>query len=125
MKRRTAFTTALLTTLLMAVPIESHAFFGFFGGGFNFGFGGGFGGWGGPGWWGPGYGWGGPGYWGGYGYPGRYWHRPYYWHRYRPFGPYGWGYRYSYPLYGLTPPVTYVPQVVAPAVTAPATSAEK
>lgn len=121
MKRRSAFTTALFFTLLLGVPSESQAFFGFFGGGFSFG--GGFGGWGGPGWWGPSY-WGRPGYWG---YPGYYWRRPYYWHRYRHFGPYHWGYRYGYPYYDLMPPVAYLPQVVAPTptVTAPATAAEK
>lgn len=120
MKKRSAFATALLATLLLAVPVESKAFFGFFGGGFSFGFGGGFGGWGGPGWWGPGY-WGGPGYWH---YPG-YWRRPYYWHRYRRFGPYHWAHRYGYPYYGLIPPVVYLPQVTTPTVTAPATAAEK
>jgi len=121
MKRRSALATALVSTLLLSVPLESEAFFGFFGGGFSFGFGGGFGGWGGPGWWGPSY-WGGPGYWG---YPGYYWYRPYYWHRYGPFGPYYGGYRYSYPYYGLIPPVAYVPQVVIPTVRVPATSEEK
>jgi hypothetical protein len=112
---------ALLGTLLLAVPAQSQAFFGFFGGGFSFGFGGGWGGWGGPGWWGPGY-WGGPGY---------YWHRPYYW--YRPYRywrrPYFWGYRrpyfWGYPGYGLTLPYVYSPQVVLPAVQAPATRQEK
>lgn len=124
MKRRSAFTTALLATLLLAVPVQSEAFFGFFGGGFSFGVGGGFGGWGGPGWWGPGY-WGGPGY---YGYRPYYWHRyrPYYWHRYGPFyRPFRWGYGYSYPFYGLIPPFAYVPQVTVPTVTAPATSTAK
>jgi len=120
MKKRSAFTTALLTTLLLAVPVESQAFFGFFGGGFSFG--GGFGGWGGPGWWGPGY-WGGPGYYWNRPY---YWHSPYYWHRYGPYyRPFNWGYHYAYPFYGLIPPVAYVPQVPVPAVTAPATSTAK
>jgi hypothetical protein len=129
MKRRSAFTTALLTTLLLAVPVESEAFFGFFGGGFNFGFGGGFGGWGGPGWWGPGY-WGGPGYYWhrpyyGYGY-GPYYGRRYFGHRYGPYyRPFHWGYRYAYPFYGMIPPVAYVPQVAVPAATAPATSTAK
>ena len=41
MKRHSTFATALLATLLLAVPVESQAFFGFFGGGFGFGFGGG------------------------------------------------------------------------------------
>ncbi len=120
MKRRTAFATALLATLLLAVPVESQAFFGFFGGGFSFG--GGFGGWGGPSWWGPGY-WGGPGY---YWHRPYHWRRPYYWRGYRRFGwPYSRGYGYHYPFYGLIPPITYVPQVAVPAVAAPATSAEK
>ena len=44
MKPRSAFATALLSTVLLAAPLESQAFFG---GGFSFG--GGFGGWGGPG----------------------------------------------------------------------------
>ena len=81
MKRHSTFATALLASLLLSVPVESQAFFGFFGGGFSFGFGGGLGGWGGPGWWGPGY-WGGPGW--GYGH---HWYRPYRWR----YGPYGWG----------------------------------
>ena len=117
MRGRKAFLTALLGTLLLAVPAQSQAFFGFFGGGFSFGFGGGWGGWGGPGWWGPGY-WGGPGYYWHRPYSWRYWHRPYFWRHYRP-------YLWSYPFHGLTLPYAYVPQVVVPTVQAPATSKEK
>ncbi len=119
MRRHSVFVTALLATLLVAVPAQSHAFFGFFGGGFNFGFGGGWGGgWGGP--WG---GWGGPG-WGGWGGPSYLWHRPYGWHR-----PYAWHYyqpyQWAYPYQGLTLPYPYVPQVTVPTVQAPETSSEK
>ena len=114
MKRHSILLTALLGTLLLVIPAQSQAFFGFFGGGFSFGLGGGWGGWGGPGWWGPGY-WGGPGY---YGYRPYYWRRPFYRHYYRP-------YFWSYPAYGLTPPYVYGPQVTLPTVQAPATTKEK
>jgi len=117
MKRLSSTTLALLATLLVAVPSQSHAFFGFFGGGFGFGFGTGWGsGWG---WGGPGWGWGGPYYW------HRPWYRPWrrypYWRRYRrfgPFGPFGYGLfdPYYYP-YALTPP--------APEVKAPESAKEK
>lgn len=120
MRKSSVFATTLLATLLMAVPTQSHAFFGFFGGGFSFGFGGGWGGWGGPwgGWGGPWGGWGGPGYFRHY-YPYRYrWHRPYAWHYYQP-------YHWAYPYDGLTLPYAYVPQVAVPVVQAPATSADK
>jgi hypothetical protein len=98
MKKRSVLAAALLGTLLLLVPVQSQAFFGFFGGGFSFGTG--WGGWGGPGWWGPG--WWGPGWhrarylgWPGYRWNRAYWRRPYYWHRfyrpyYRPFFGYGW-----------------------------------
>lgn len=119
MKRSHVFVSALLATLLLAIPAQSQAFFGFFGGGFSFGLGGGWSGWGGPGWWGPGY-WGGyPGYWGGPGYwhhpyRHRYWRRPYLWHRYRHWG---------YPFYGLGLPYYYAPPAAAPAPKAPETPA--
>lgn len=119
MKRFHVFASALLATLLLAVPAQSQAFFGFFGGGFGFGFGGGGGWWGGPGWWGS------PGWWGGYpGWGGyRYWHRP--WH-YRP---YGWAYRYRYPFWGgaypFLPPIALPPVVTPKAAAAPETSTEK
>jgi hypothetical protein len=113
MKRLSTAALALLATLLVAIPTESQAFFGFFGGGFGFGIGSGWG-WGGPGW-----GWGGP----------YYWHRPWHhrWRRYPhwrhrrlfgPFGPYGYGLfaPYYYP-YALTAP--------APAVKAPESAKEK
>ena len=60
MRRHSIALAALFGTLLMLVPLQSQAFFGFFGGGFSFGTG--WSGWGGPGWWGPG--WWGPRYWG-------------------------------------------------------------
>ena len=113
MKRLSSTLIAMVATLLMAVPGESQAFFGFFGGGFSFGFGGG--GWGGPGWWG-----GGPGRWG----PG-YWHRPYAYgyHYYRPYG----GYPFlGYPYHSLIRPYYYAaPQLVVPTVKAPASAQEK
>ena len=110
MKRLSTATLALLATLLVAIPSQSHAFFGFFGGGFSFGFGSGWG-WGGPGW-----GWGGPYYW------NRPWYRRYgrypYWRYRRWFGPYSYGLfaPYYYP-YALTAP--------APAVETPESAAEK
>lgn len=116
MKRLSSAALALLATLMVAVPSESQAFFGFFGGGFSFGIGSGWG-WGGPGW-----GWGGPGY----------WYRPWY-HRYGRY-PY-WRYRrwlrrygpYSY--YGLFAPYypvyPYVLTTPAPAVKAPESAKEK
>ena len=121
MRRHSVFLSVLLATLLLAVPAQSQAFFGFFGGGFNFGFGGGWGGgWGGPGWWGSNY-WGGPGYWGGTGYNWyrpNYLHRPYAWQYYRPFG-------WTQPYYGLTLPYAYAPPVMVPAVQAPVSAQEK
>jgi hypothetical protein len=113
MRRHPIFLAALLGTLLLALPAQSQAFFGFFGGGFSFGFGSG---WGGPGWWGPGYSWYRPysHYW----YRPYLWRRPYYWRYYRP-------YRWGYPFVGLTLPHAYVPQVLPPAAQAPATSQEK
>ena len=106
MKRLSSTLIAMVATLLMAVPGESQAFFGFFGGGFSFGFGGG--GWGGPGRWGPGY-----------------WHRPYAYgyHYYRPY----WGYPFlGYPYHSLIRPYYYtVPQLVVPTVKAPASAQEK
>ncbi len=106
MRRHSVLLSAFLGTLLLAVPVQSQAFCGFFGGGFSFGFGGGFGGWGGPGWWGPGY-WGGPGGWGGP-WNGYGWHRPYQWHRLHH-----WGYPYGgHPFYAPFSPLTY-PQPTA------------
>ena len=96
MKRISYGLLALVATLLWAVPLESQAFFGFFGGGFGFGFGSGWHGWG------PGY-WYRPWYYGGY----PYWRYPYRWRRYR------WGYPYRYPVLYL-PPVVTQPLVVAP-----------
>lgn len=118
MKRSGVFLSAVLGTLLFAIPAQSQAFFGFFGGGFSFGFGGGWSGWGGPGWWGPGY-WGGPGHWGWPGYwggPGYLWHRRYAWHH-----PYLWGHPYP----ALAPPFGYLPQVAAPPTKTPETSKDK
>ena len=117
MKRLSTAALALLATLLFAVPSESEAFFGFFGGGFGFGFGSGWG-WGGPGW-----GWGGPGY----------WHRPYYyrygrypyrryrrWHR--PFGRYSYGGLFApYYPFALTAPAL----APTPAVETPESAKEK
>ena len=83
MKKQTAFTGAILGTLLMAAPLQSEAFFFGFGGGFSFGIGG----------------WGHPYY--GY-YPG-YWRRPYYggfYPGYRGFGAYPY---YAGLPYGLRP----------------------
>ena len=102
MRRHSIVLAALFGTLLMLVPLQSQAFFGFFGGGFSVGTG--WGGWGGPGWWGPG--WWGPRYWGA---PGYGWHRPFYgyrhWHRARPYWR-AWGYPgYAVPLPYLRPPV--------------------
>lgn len=104
MKRISSGVLALAATLLFAVPTESQAFFGFFGGGFGFGFG--FGG---------GYGW--------HGYPG-YWYNPWY----RSYYPY-WRHRYwRYPYFGYLPfhalPWSYT-YPTAPAVTAPETSDAK
>lgn len=102
MSKRSVFAAALLGTVLLSVPLQSQAFFGFFGGGFSFGTG--WGGWGGPGWWGPGSGWWSPGWYRSryLGWPGYRWHRPYwrqsYWRRgYRP-------YSWSYLGYGWQPP---------------------
>jgi hypothetical protein len=80
MKRKTVFTGALLGALLLAVPLQSNAFF------FSFGSGFGFGGWGYP-------------YYGGY-YPG-YWGYPYY-AGYYPghWGYAGYPYYAGYPVYG-------------------------
>lgn len=108
MKKLCTAAAALSAVVLMAIPAQSQAFFGSFGGGFSFGFGGG--GWGGPGWWGPGYGYGGPGYWrGGYwGHPyNRYnrWRHPYFAYR-------GWGQPYyGYPYFHHLPVVATMPAV--------------
>jgi hypothetical protein len=111
MRRHSTFLAAVLGTLLLAVPLQSQAFFGFFGGGFSFGTG--WGGWGGPGWWGPG--WWGHNYWGG---PGYFWHRPYYhyrpWHWRHFYRPYLWNY------YGYGP---FLPYVQPPVLTTPAAPA--
>jgi len=115
MRRRSTMLAALLGTMLMLAPLQSQAFFGFFGGGFSFGTG--WSGWGGPGWWG------GPGYWGrGYG-----WHRPWYRHYYRPWHwrrhlwARDWGYRpYAMPL-----PYTPLPGLALPAPTTPSEPKEK
>jgi hypothetical protein len=104
MRRHSFLLGAFLGTLLLAIPVQSQAFFGFFGGGFSMGFGGGWSGWGGPGWWG------GPGYWGGpwHRYHPYGWHRPYLWHRLHH-----WGYPYrGYPFYAPFSPLTY-PQPAA------------
>jgi len=102
MRRHSIALAALFGTLLMLVPLQSQAFFGFFGGGFGFGTG--WSGWGGPGWWGPG--WWGPRYWGA---PGYGWHRPFYGYRpwlwTRHYRPHRWAYRaYATPLPYLRPP---------------------
>ncbi len=102
MRRHSIVLASLFGTLLMLVPLQSQAFFGFFGGGFSFGTG--WGGWGGPGWWGPG--WWGPRYWGA---PGYGWRRPFYGYRHwnwaRPYWR-AWGYPgYAAPLPYLRPPV--------------------
>ncbi len=107
MKKLCTATAALSAVVLMAIPAQSQAFFGFFGGGFSFGFGGG-------GWGGPGYGYGGPGYWrrGYWGHPGyRYgrWRHPYFAYR-------GWGLPYyGYPYFHHLPVVATMPAL--PAVT--------
>jgi hypothetical protein len=124
MKKRFIFATALVGTLLLAVPLQSQAFFGFFGGGFSFGFGTGWGGWGGPGWWGGPGGWG-PGWWGrGWYRPGYYgWYRPYgNWHYWRRFD--GW---HGWPYLGYGPPLYYprLPLAEEPAATAPTAPKEK
>jgi len=125
MRRHSMMLAGLLGTMLLVVPLESHAFFGFFGGGFGFGIGTGWGGWGGPGWggWGgPGWGgWGGPGWWG----PGHAWHRRWYhhypWHWRRSF----WGPHWGYPPYALPLPYAQLPQVAAPAPAVPSEPKEK
>ena len=120
MKRSHVLVSAAFATLLLCIPVQSQAFFGFFGGGFSFGFGGGWSGWGGPGWWGPGY-WGGyPGGWGGPGY----WHGPYryrwgYPHLWRRFG--DWG----YPNHGWGLPYLHAPPVAAQTPKAPEAAREK
>lgn len=86
MRRLSIFASALLATVLFAIPLESQAFFFGFGSSFSFGFGGG-------GWWHPGYyGWGYPYYGYSYAYPyyGHGYHYPYYYryHFSRPFLPY-------------------------------------
>ena len=113
--------SALAAVILAAIPAQSQAFFGFFGGGFSFGVGGGY--WGGPGWWGP-YGYG-PGY-------GRHhrwlhpyhrrfyrrWHHPYLAHRF-------WGFpRYGYPYFHHVPVVGTLPAVPAVTVEAPEVKAK-
>ncbi|KAA6182308.1 hypothetical protein F2Q65_18125 [Thiohalocapsa marina] len=116
MKKRYVLAAALLGTLLLAVPLQSQAFFGFFGGGFSFGTG--WGGWGGPGWWGPG--WHRGGY---YGLPYSGWYRPYrdqfYWRRlYRR---YGW----PYFDYGLPLPYVRLPSTEEPVAITPSEPKEK
>ncbi len=110
MRKPAPWISALFGALLLAIPVQSKAFFGFFdwGFGFSFGFGGGWHGWGGPGWWGPGY-WVNPWY--------DPWYGPYYW---PPYAPYLWGYPY-----GLIPPYAYVPPLWLPQLSAPATTKEK
>jgi hypothetical protein len=117
MRRHSIMLAALLGTVLMAVPLQSQAFFGFFGGGFSFGTG--WSGWGGPGWWGPG--WWGRRYWGG---PRYGWHRPYYRYWRQPWRwrhylrPYDWRYAgYGVPLPYLQPPRVTLP--TAPAAAEP------
>lgn len=99
-KRLSTGALALLATLLLAIPMESQAFFGFFG--FSFGFGGGWGG----NWWGPGY-----------------WYRPWY-HRYwgYPYWYRGYGH---YPYAGLYPFYSYPYTLAVPAVTVPETPKSK
>jgi hypothetical protein len=102
MNKRSVFAAALLGTVLLLVPLQSQAFFGFFGGGFSVGTG--WGGWGGPGWWSPGW------YRSRYlGWPGYRWYRPYWRHRYwrRVYRPYAWpylGYGWRPPVYPLSAP---------------------
>ena len=105
---------ALSAVILAALPAQSHAFFGFFGGGFSFGVGGGYHGYGGPGWWGPGY-WH-RRHWGHPYYRYRRWHHPYFAHRF-------WGLpHYGYPYFHHLPVVATVP--VAPTVKAPEVKAK-
>jgi len=96
MKRRSfPLASALLATLLLALPGESSAFF--FGFGFSFG---------GGGWWHP--------------WHHNYWGRPWY----RSWGyPYGYGYGWGNPwLSGPYGPYYYPPVLVAPAPAAPKSS---
>ena len=80
MKKRAILISAMLGTMLLAIPVQSQAFFCGFGSGFSFGFGG----WGYPYY--AGYH---PGNWGYGGYPySGYGGHPYY--AYRPYGLYGY-----------------------------------
>jgi hypothetical protein len=94
MKKHAVLVSALLGTLLLAIPVQSQAFFCGFGGGFSFGVGG----WGYPYY--AGYH---PGYWG-YGRYPYHGYRGYPYYAYRPFG------LYSYPV------VTTLPTVSEPEV---------
>jgi hypothetical protein len=119
MKRLPVFASALLATTLVALPVKTQAFFGFFGGGFSFGVGSGW--WGGPGWWGGGPGWwgGGPGWWG-----PRSWHRA--WRYHRPYAWYGrrWRPYWAAQPFLWAPPITPLPVTVAPAAPAKPTAPE-
>jgi hypothetical protein len=104
MKKRAVLVSAMLGTLLLAIPVQSQAFFCGFGGGFGFGFGGG--------------GWGYP-YYAGY-YPGYrgYGGYPYYAGYHRGYLGYGGYPHYAYRPYSLYsyPVVAAQPLVSAPAV---------
>ena len=112
MKKRSVVISAMLGAILLAIPMQSQAFFCGFGGGFGFGFGGG--GWGYPRYGGyyPG-GWGYGGYGGGYPYGGYGGYAGY-----SGYGGYG-GYPYyaygHYPMYGY-PVAAALPAASAPAV---------
>ncbi len=115
MKKLCMAAAALSAVILAAIPAQSQAFFGFFGGGFSFGVGGGY--WGGPGWGGP-YGYG-PGYWrhrywGHPYYRFRRWHRPYLAHRFWGLPYYGYPYFHHLPVVATVPSVTVkAPEVKA------------
>ena len=96
MKKRLVIISAMLGAILLAIPMQSHAFFFGFGGGFSFGGGG----WGYPyytGYY--------PGYWGYGGYP-------YYGYGSYPYHAYGYYPIYSYPV-AATLPEASVPKVAA------------
>jgi len=98
MKKRSVIISSILGTILMAIPMQSQAFFCGFGGGFSFGGGG----------------WGYP-YYAGY-YPGNwgYGGYPYYGHSNYGYPYYGYGYApvYSYPV-ATALPAASAPKVVA------------
>ena len=110
MKKLCTAASAFLAVLLMAIPAQSQAFFGFFGGGFSFGFGGG--GWGGPGYWGPYWR---RGYWGNPYYRYGRWRRPYFANRFWGMPYYGYPYFHHLPVVATVPAATPVkaPEVKA------------